>query len=192
MELTTMLETIQNLGREAAQVFTVFGAAFALLNCFLGYRLMKVWIGIAGFVLGFVLGFSISMPFIDNAAICAVIGVAVGAGMTVVAFSLYKAGVFLLCVLLALSISYLLIPVEWVAILVGVIVGILVGILAMKFLRYVIIIMTALSGGTGAASTLLPLFGFTAAPILWTVGLLLAAGGVAVQILTTGKHDVDL
>lgn len=192
LDAASAADLFRTIETDTTQMVTVFGAVFALLNCFLGFRLKKLWATIAGFVLGFVLGFAVSMPFVNNAGISTLIGLAVGLGLGAASFALYKAGVFVLCFFLTASFCLQVIPIDWLALIVGAALGIFAGVLAMKYMRYVTIFTSAVSGGTGAASTLLPLFGCTLEPLIWGAGILLAAGGVAVQLMTTGKRRGDL
>ena len=80
-----------------------------------------------------------------------------------------------------------LIP-DWPGVVVGIIVGLAVAILAMKFMREVMIVSSALSGGFNAANGLLTLFSVTAGWPLWVLGILLTAAGIFVQWTTTGDR----
>ena len=70
----------------------------------------------------------------------------------------------------------------------GLIVGIALGVLAMKFLREVLILSSAVGGGMNASTGLFSLFGYLGNPLLmWVVGVALAAAGTFVQWKTTGE-----
>ena len=168
-------------------MLVVFGAVFSLLNCFLGYRLVKLWSALCGFAVGWVAAFAVSMHFLANAGVSAVIGIAAGLLLGGIAFFLYKAGVFVLCVFLVFFLCVGLIPIQWLAIVLGLALGIAVGVLAMKFMREVLIFTTAISGGMNAANALLPVFGLQNAAAALIVGLALAVLGIVVQWKTTAK-----
>lgn len=185
-EANGALAGLQEMVRGAQQVVLAFSAVFALLNCFFGYKLIKIWAALAGFALGWVLGFAISLGFVENTGACALIGVAAGVALGAVAFFLYRVGVFLFCFYLGASFCLAFIP-GWPGALAGVAAGILVGVLAMKFLREVLILTSAFSGGMNAANGLLALFGVTAAWAVWAMGLVLAGLGALAQWKTTGS-----
>lgn len=183
----TLQDSLRGILGDAAAVLVVFGAVFSLLNCFLGYRLVKLWSALCGFAVGWVAAFAVSMHFLANAGVSAVIGIAAGLLLGGIAFFLYKAGVFVLCVFLVFFLCVGLIPIQWLAIVLGLALGLAVGVLAMKFMREVLIFTTAISGGMNAANALLPVFGLQNAAAALIVGLALAVLGIVVQWKTTAK-----
>ena len=178
----TLQDSLRGILGDAAAVLVVFGAVFSLLNCFLGYRLVKLWSALCGFAVGWVAAFAVA-----NAGVSAVIGIAAGLLLGGIAFFIYKAGVFVLCVFLVFFLCVGLIPIQWLAIVLGLALGIAVGVLAMKFMREVLIFTTAISGGMNAANALLPVFGLQNAAAALIVGLALAVLGIVVQWKTTAK-----
>ena len=61
-----VMEYLSNLAKEMGSVR--IGTAWVtlvigVLNCFFGYRLMKAWIGLAGFVLGAALAYSLASHY---------------------------------------------------------------------------------------------------------------------------------
>lgn len=184
-------EAVGEFAGGAAQMFLVFGAVFALLNCFLGYKLVKLWSALAGFAVGGLAGFAVAMHFWNNAGIGTVVAIVAGLALGAVAFFIYKAGVFVFCAFLTLFFCGAFIP-GWPGAVIGLVLGIVVGVLAMKFMREVLIVTSAFSGGMNAANSLLPIFSVTAAPAIWIVGILLAAAGIFVQWRTTGGKNSSL
>lgn len=191
MYLDTVGNRITEIAGDVSQVIIVFGAVFSLLNCFFGYKLVKLWAAVAGFILGFAAGFSICMHFSGSPGISSVVGIAAGLAVGCAAFFIYRVGVFLFCFFLALFLCTAFIP-DWPGIVVGIVLGILVGILAMKLMREVLIVTSAVSGGMNASSALLPVFGFTAPGAIWIVGIILVAAGIFVQWKTTSKGKQEL
>lgn len=182
-----VVDTLQSAMAGASQVLLAFSVVFALLNCFFGYKLIKVWAAVAGFLLGFVLGFVVALYFLENVGACALIGVVAGILFALAAFFVYRVGIFLFCFFQALSLCLSFIP-NWPGVVVGIIVGIALGVLAMKFLREVLIASSALGGGINASTGLFSLFGYLGNPLLmWVVGIALAAAGGFVQWKTTGE-----
>ena len=53
-----MEETLQQIAGQAQGIGTAFLAVFTLANCFFGYKLRRVWITVAGFLIGLAAGFA--------------------------------------------------------------------------------------------------------------------------------------
>ena len=174
------------------QIMLVFSVALALLQCFSGYRLLKFWIGVIGFLAGFVLGFGISSSTIAGEAyLPAVIGLVAGIVLALVAFRLYIVGVLLYCGFMAFSaVQTISVPEGqgWniLLIVLGVAAFLGAGFLAAKFARPCIIAVTAVTGAFNAVNalrTLIPALGSDSMRIL--AGVVIAAMGMAVQFFTT-------
>lgn len=188
-----MTEIWREFITEFGQVLLIVSVALALLQCFFGYRLLKVWVAVVGFALGFAVGFTVSALLIGgDAYIPAAIGIVVGILAALIAFKLYLAGVFLLCgassflVVQSLPFPY---TEAWgiVLVVLGMIAFIVVGILAVKFARPCIILVTAISGASQAVDGL-------RAPVEqlaenawmgWAAVAVLAVLGIVVQFKTT-------
>ena len=176
---------------------TVFGSiAFvivliiALLHCFLGYKLQKVWITVVGFFVGLVLGSVISGFTIGSKVkpfVIVLIGLAAGIIIGFVAFKLYTAGVFIwIAGLTFVMVTRLFTEkYETVAIVVGIVAAILFGILAVVFMRSVIIALTAINGGFTAVTMLMEKINFDGKIWILIMALVLTALGMAVQFMTT-------
>ena len=168
------------------QIMLVFSVALALLQCFSGYRLLKFWIGVIGFLAGFVLGFGISSSTIAGEAyLPAVIGLVAGIVLALVAFRLYIVGVFLYCGFMAFSaVQTISVPEGQGWNILAAFLG--AGFLAAKFARPCIIAVTAVTGAFNAVNalrTLIPALGSDSMRIL--AGVVIAAMGMAVQFFTT-------
>ena len=168
-----MLDVLNDFMTKFGQVAVVFSVAFALLQCFLGYRLLKVWVTVIGFLVGFALGFGISSVLIKGEAyLPAVIGLVAG----FIAFA---------------AVRTIPLPDEqvWniVLMVLAVAAFVVAGILAVKFSRPCIIAITAVSGAFNAVHSLktpIPVLGSNYALGL-VVTLVIAALGIAVQFATT-------
>ena len=81
----------------AGQLAAPTALAAGLLTCFLGYRLLKVTLGITGFIIGMAGGWALGMSLAPDsnviALICALVAGVIGAGLCVWLFFL---GIFLL------------------------------------------------------------------------------------------------
>lgn len=169
------------------------GILFSLVNCFFGFRLQRVWIGVICFLIGFVTMNVLGVNFSLNTAVAVLLGVVLGAVLAFISYKLYLAGVFIFTLGITLLCCVLLIPVQWACWTVGVLLGILLGVLAVKFTRPIMILVTGVSGGLSAAKslTLLIPISFIQASV-WTpviLGAVLAAIGAAFQFSSTKKHQ---
>lgn len=133
-------------------VFLEAALAFALLNCFFGYKLRKVWSCIFGLLLGIGTGLAAAV-YLDQPLKIALI--AAGAGGLVcmmLAFLLYRIGMFFLCIGTVIMILFQLFPMPTFSALCGFVVfGIAAGFLAVVQEHTVVICITAICGGIGSA-----------------------------------------
>ncbi len=167
----------------------VFGA----LNCLLGYRLLRFWVMIFGFAAGAFLGFlgGTRIGIQENLTLLLVMagtGIVVG----VIAFLIYRLGIFVLAAGIGLGVSmYLLRPASSAMFFLCILIGAAVGALGVRYSRPVIIIGTSLLGGLMA--------GFAAAKYLGLgemYGFLISAAaallGMLVQFLTNRPQYEDV
>ena len=79
---------------------------FGLMNCILGYRLLRFWMMLFGFLIGAGIGaFGASQMGITDKTIYIVAMVAAGVILAVIAFAIFKAGIFLIGAGLGLSVT---------------------------------------------------------------------------------------
>jgi hypothetical protein len=128
--------------------------AFGLLQCFFGYRMFRVILGITGFILGGLLAGLLVYNLTDSqlfGVIAGVIGGLIGAGLMA---GLYIVGVFVIGALFGGLAASLLLPLgggsppAWLVVLLA----ILVGVLAMIFQKLMIVIATSFGGAWWAIS----------------------------------------
>lgn len=129
----------------------VFGLilVFGLMNCILGYRLLRFWMMLFGFLIGAGIGaFGASQMGITDKTIYIVAMVAAGVLLAVIAFAIFKAGIFLIGAGLGLSVTiYVIHPTTSFTFFICLLAGVGLGILAMRFEREVIIVGTSILGG---------------------------------------------
>ena len=146
-----MNHVTEYLNQITASSFSIFGMIFlglALLNCFLGYRLKKLWIGMIGFLLGIAIGAGITALFSENKTVILAAGLVVGILVALLSFRLYLIGVFFYAALSVYPLIAGLIGKElWWEIALSVIAAFLIGLLAVNFVRPVLIIASAVGGG---------------------------------------------
>ena len=190
----TLLQFLKLLEPDLSQILataTIYvSVALALLTCFFGFRLRRLWYALLVFAVGTLLGYAVSRVFLpEKLWLCLLIGLGVGllaAGFT---FRIYKAVVFVLafCCVFALVGEVLgdLHPV--ISVICAAVLGVLAGILAARFQYYVIVILTAVTGGWQAASGLRRVIpSITPEFMLILAGVLIAAGMIF-QFITTKK-----
>ena len=195
MDIGEIIHSIYDITEGIGQVILAFTLLFAVLQCFFGYKLLRVWIAIIGFFVGFVLGFLVARALIDGEAyLPAIIGIVAGLLLAFVAFRIYLIGVFIYCGGIAASaVNKISFPEGdvWsiVAIVLCVLAFILAGILAVKFARPCIIAVTAATGAVNAADALRQMFDTLAGNrmLVWGIIIALTAAGMAVQFFTTKK-----
>ncbi len=166
------------------------GAVFALINCFFGYRMMRFWIGTVGFFVGIWGGYTGSQYFLDNQALCAVIGIGAGVLMTFVAFRIYLAGVFLICGLFGFILfsnigNLWFSEYETIVIIISALMGIGIGVAGVILSRPAIILTTAISGGMMASQIIFGIFGIEHAAAMTIVGVILSVLGIFWQFYNT-------
>ena len=134
------------------QFYTIiFGVLLVLgiLNCVFGYRLIRFWMMVGGFFVGVVLAFICvrSMDIQDKTVWGAAVLVT-GIIFAVIAFLIYKAGVFLLAAGIGWALSiYFIHPTSSAAFFACILIGIALGTLAVKYCREVLIVATSLIAG---------------------------------------------
>ena len=142
------------------QIITVVGIAYYLLQCFAGYRMIKISIGIMSFITGFSAAFMLAVPNFDTSSYApAVIGLAAGVLLAFLGYKLYLAGVFILCgSLAAYAVNFIPFPQEGfyeiLKVILVLLAFIVVGILGVRFAKGCIILVTAITGAINAVNLL--------------------------------------
>ena len=139
-------------------IVIITALVIALLYVFFGYKLLRVYISLLGFLIGFALGIVICAVFdLSNTTAVIVIICVCAVALAALGFWLYKAGLFVMILLslfpIILSIVSEFTTVEPVFMWIGsILFALVLAILAMFFVRPVVIIVTAFSGGLSIAS----------------------------------------
>ena len=179
---------VPDLSQFQAAASIYVSIAGALLTCFFGFRLRRLWYSLLVFALGALLGFAVSRLFLpEKLWICLLIGLTVGllaAGFT---FRIYKAVVFVLafCCVFAMVGEVLGDVQPVIAAIAAVVLGVLAGILAARFQYPIIVILTAVTGGWRAASGLRRVIPAMTPQLMLILAGVLIAAGMIVQFVTT-------
>lgn len=122
---------------------------FGILNCILGYRLLRFWMMLGGFLVGAGLAFvSVHGMGVEEKSTWLAAMVITGIIFAVIAFLIYKAGVFILAAGIGWTLSiYFLHPTTSAVFFACILIGIALGSLAVKYCREVLIVATSLIGG---------------------------------------------
>ena len=186
-------------------VGSVITLILALVGCFFGYKLSRLFMSITGFIAGALIGQLVASQLLHvegfASVLCIILGGAIVASL---AFWIYRIGIFILCFALAFSAAGALFPFEGdIQFFVNIITGLIVGVLAVKYMRPVIILTSAIVCGSSAAGLLPGVAEYMGITTLSSMnsGAALTLGlcvlGIVVQFLTTKepapkkvrKHD---
>ena len=167
---------------------------FGLMNCILGYRLLRFWMMLFGFLIGAGIGaFGASQMGITDKTIYIVAMVAAGVILAVIAFAIFKAGIFLIGAGLGLSVTiYVIHPTTSFTFFICLLAGVGLGMLALRYEREVIIVGTSVLGGilSGFATAKLSKMDEIPFGIIFSVGFALI--GMLIQFaLNKPKDDED-
>ncbi len=187
----TVFGFMDRLPQGAGDVLAVAALAAALLQCFLGYKLLRLWVTLAGGVIGLAAGLAIGTLGLRSEAAAAVLALALMLLFGFLAFRVCKLGVFLLCGLAAYSfVMGLLLAAAgpeavWWMNVISLAAGLAAGLLGVSFLRTAVILTTAILSGLQAGGGIMALAQVPSAGPALVLGIILAVLGAAVQFATT-------
>ena len=162
-------------------VVLIISLIVGFLACFMGYRLNRVVVMIAGFYLGYQLGDTYLPQIISDTSFIPLVSIVIGIIVGSMAFSMYFLGVFILCFTLAYTVCGSFIEMEILKVIIGAITGVIAGIIGVKFLRPIMIVLTSLAGGFLIASSGLDLLNISNNVIFVLIALVLAVLGALTQ-----------
>lgn len=191
-----------------------FGILFSLIICFSGYKYLKVWVTTMGFICGLGAGYIVASRFsVASFYVPLLISVLSGIVLALLAFFVFKAGVFGLVALIVGEMVWNISAMELLSEKVGqmnlpgtlasgmasalpvvltVLAGVLCGVLAVKMTRTAVILSTGITGAYRTITYLITLLGITVTSetrMIWLgVIVLLALLGIVVQFFTTKKE----
>lgn len=181
-------------------IVIITALVIALLYVFFGYKLLRVYISLLGFLIGFALGIVICAVFdLSNTTAVIVIICVCAVALAALGFWLYKAGLFVMILVslfpIILSIVSEFTTIQPVFMWIGsILFALVLAILAIFFVRPVVIIVTAVSGGLSIANliinSLLPEIAQVntvdgARIFMLIIGAVIAVLGIYFQFVTT-------
>jgi hypothetical protein len=186
----------------AVEVSMAIAILYGLLECFFGYKLLRIVLGILGFVTGLIVGWLVALAFVGPilAIIAAVIGGILGALLFILA---WLVGVFALGAMIGAAVAMVFTgapatPLQYLIVFVP---AAVLGTVALLLQRHVVIIITSLSGAwTVVASVYVMIAGPRELPLvdqawksdplvvtLFAVWSALSAAGLIVQYKSPEK-----
>lgn len=158
MRASQIFERVRNMEQmnSLASVFFAVILVFGVMNCILGYRLLRFWMMLGGFMLGAALGlFGCRWMDVTDKMVYAAAALGAGVLFAVVAFLVYKAGVFMLGAGIGWTVSiYIIHPMSSASFFACVLIGVALGAMGVRYCREVLVVATSLMGGLMAGFSL--------------------------------------
>lgn len=197
--LSRVFDILQRAGEmeRIGQIMTiVYGVicVFGILNCLLGYRILRFWMMIFGFLIGAGAGFGVTyLSGVEDKMM--IVGAMAGLGivLAIVSFLVYRAGIFVLGFGIGISLSiYLVHPTSSFSFFLCILVGVGLGILAMRYAKGVIIIGTSILGGVLAGVSIAKIGGLEQFPYGIGMAVGIALLGMLIQFaINKDRYDDD-
>lgn len=166
-------------------MMVVFAAVlvFGILNCVLGYRLLRFWMMLGGFLVGCGLVLIIVHTMgTQEKTMLLIAALITGIIFAVIAFLIYRVGVFILAAGIGWALSiYFLHPTSSASFFVCILIGIALGTLAVKYCREVLIVATSLIGGVMSGVSLAKLGNLADLPYGLGMSICFAILGMLIQ-----------
>ena len=175
----------------AGLITGLIALVLAVAMCFLGFKLLKVFVALAGLGIGAILGILIGGKISDSAVVTLILVIVFAVGFFLIAFLIYKAGIFLMTAFSVFTLLMLILPRFELPLdprLIALLAAAVIGIISVIAVRPLTIIVTALAGGFMASAEILALLESTIAlPAVIGVilALVLTVVGALVQFKTT-------
>ena len=182
MEQTRTMSALDSVSMIGFAALLVLG----IINCVLGYRLLRFWMMLFGFLIGGGIGLGVAYTMgIQEKYMYAVIMIGVGILLAVIAFLSYKIGIFVIGAGIGLGLGiYVFHPTTSLVFFFCLMLGVGLGALAMKWAREVLIVGTSLLGGAMAGISLAKLGGLDDIPYGLGLSVLCALLGMVIQFAT--------
>ncbi len=120
-----------------------------LALCFCGFRLRKVGIAIIWFIVGYTISKSLIASYVSDTLTLNGISIGIGVILGVCGYSLEKIGVYVAVGLMTFKFVYSLLTYsQLINIIIAVVCGIILASIAIKFIKPITIIVTALGGSS--------------------------------------------
>ena len=191
LNIAARIHDMQAAGTLAMAFFGIV-LVFGLVNCILGYRLLRFWMMIFGFLMGAGAGFfGVYEAGASDKTIYVVVMLIAGVVLAVISFAIFKAGIFIIGAGIGLTVTiYLIHPTTSFTFFLCLLTGVGLGFLALRYEREVIIVGTSILGGilSGFATAKLVKMEEIPFGIIFSVGFALV--GMLIQFaINRSKYD---
>lgn len=182
MNIVQRIRNMQELNMFALAVFGML-LIFGIMNCVLGYRLLRFWVMIFGFAVGAAIGvFCLYYANISEKMYYLAGMVIGGLVVGIIAFFSYRLGIFILGAGTGMLLSlYILHPTTSFVFFVCILFGIGLGLMGLKFCREVLIVATSLAGGVLTGVSAAKLLGLSEIPYGILISVAAAGLGLLIQ-----------
>lgn len=180
--LLDRFDTLKNLLAKYGTFLIIAAAIFALLNCFFGYALRKVWSVLLGFAIGASGGMLLASYTEQSRNMT--LGVTLGLGFIfgLLALLLYRIGTFFLIIgFLGFSLFKLLNPQDLIMLLFLGAIAFVVALIGVPFERITVTLITSVCGALTAVTLAYDLQQTEYDLVMWIIVLVLAALGMIFQ-----------
>lgn len=180
--LLDRFDTLQNLLTEYGTFLIIAAAVFALLNCFFGYILRKIWSVLLGVAIGASGGMLLATY--TEQSYNMTLGVTLGLGFIfgLLALLLYRIGTFFLIIgFLSFSLFKLLNPQDLIMLLFLIAIAVVVALIGVPFERITVILITSVCGALTAVTLAYDFQQTEYDLVMWIIVLILAALGMIFQ-----------
>ena len=193
MNIAYRVRDMQIAGTLSMVLFGVV-LVFGIMNCVLGYRLLRFWMMIFGFLIGAGIGlFAIHQIGFGEKVYYAVGMIGVGLVLAILSFAVFKAGIFIMGAGIGLTITvYIIHPTTSFSFFICLLAGVGLGMLALRYEREVIIVGTSILGGILSGFSAAKLAKMEEIPfgIIFSIGFALV--GMLIQFaINKPKYDDD-
>ncbi len=168
----------------------IIGIVCGFLICFFGYKLLRLWCAIIGFAAGALI--SGVVAYAMGADVVLLVAGIVGIITGILSFAFYKTGVFIIGFGSTVNVAGHImnaydVSASWWMIVLIIAAAVIVGILAVKLVRTVVIISTALSGAASIVTNILGIFNVTNYVVILASTGIVAVLGMLYQFTHTKK-----
>ena len=176
---------LMEMGKQASALAAFFVLIPALLVCFFGYRMHRVWIALGGAGVGALAAALLTYEVLELGEGISILVSIVGAVLGVVlGYKLYRVGVFVSAAAPILTLGFaadFLLDAGGDIFTAAILVGAVIGLVAAIFVRPVIILSTAIGGGLYCGICTAILLGQWSLGIMLLLWLVFSVAGTVVQ-----------
>lgn len=190
-QFTQLTDSIASYMSGNEMTISIAVLVLAVITCFLGIKVFRIWMALIGFLAGFVVGFYIPVEALQlDAVIGLAAGVILGAVLCIVCAKIYIVSVmFASWLFMTMALLVIVQPEAWMWILVCAGIGLIPALVALRFAEPMVIIATGLWGGMTALQSAAEILAFSERIIILVVGLVAACFGVMVQFVLEGRRQ---